>query len=111
VIIDEEDVNAAQHNWLGPMFGINMITGIGIGTNYLIPGKLVNPNFDISYGRGTVTVNPNPCLLTHSTAKNISSTPVAPTSMWLSLTTKVSGQLNTNGDFLLFRVVQLHLIL
>jgi hypothetical protein len=27
VIIDEDDVNAEQHNWLGPMFGINMITG------------------------------------------------------------------------------------
>jgi hypothetical protein len=103
VIIDEEDVNVAQHNWLGPMFGINMITGLGVGTNYLIPGKLVNPNFDISYGRGTVTVSPNPCLLTHSTAKNLSNTPVAPTSMWLSMTTKVSGQLNTNGDYLLFK--------
>ena len=103
VIIDEEDVNAEQHNWLGPMFGINMITGLGVGKNYLVPGKLVNPNFDITYGLGIVNINPNPCLLTHSTAKNLSNTPIAPTSMWLSMTTKVSGQLNTNGDFLLFK--------
>ena len=105
VIIDEEDVNAEQHNWLGPMFGINMITGLGIGTNYLIPGKLVNPNFDISYGRAIVTVIPDPCILTRAPAKNFGSTPAPqkPTSLWLNITTKVSGQLSAVGDFILFK--------
>jgi hypothetical protein len=105
VIIDEEDINPEQHNWLGPMFGINMITGLGVGTNYLIPGKLVNPNFDITYVRGLVTVNPNPCILTRGPAKNFGNTPAPqePTSLWLNITTKVSGQLSVNGDFLLFK--------
>jgi len=103
VIIDEDDVDADQNNWLGPMFGINMITGLGVGKNYLVPGKLVNPNFDITYGLGIVNIGPNPCLLTHSTAKNINNTSNAATSMWLSMTTKVSGQLNANGDFILFK--------
>lgn len=105
VIIDEEDVNAEQHNWLGPMFGINMITGMGVGTNYLLPGKLVNPNFDITYGRAIVTVLPDPCILTRAPAKNFGNTPAPqkPTSLWLNITTKVSGQLSVNGDFLLFK--------
>ena len=105
VIIDEEDVNAEQHNWLGPMFGINMITGLGVGTNYLIPGKLVNPNFDITYGRAIVTVIPDPCILTRGPSKNFGNTPAPqkPTSLWLNITTKVSGQLSVNGDFLLFK--------
>ena len=106
VIIDEEDINAEQHNWLGPMFGINMITGLGVGTNYLVPGKLVNPNFDITYNVGTVTILPDPCLITRDPAKNFGNTPAPqrPTSLWLNITTKVSGQLSVNGDFLLFKL-------
>src|SRR4030095_10731172 len=77
----------------------------GIGTNYLIPGKLVNPNFDISYVRGIVNVIPNPCILTRAPAKNFGSTPAPqkPTSLWLNITTKVSGQLSVNGDYLFFK--------
>jgi hypothetical protein len=82
-----------------------MITGLGIGTNYLLPGKLVNPNFDITYGRAIVTVIPDPCILTRGPAKNFGNTPAPkkPTSLWLNITTKVSGQLSVNGDFLLFK--------
>ncbi|HEX6170691.1 MAG TPA: S8 family serine peptidase [Chitinophagaceae bacterium] len=105
VIIDEEDINAEQHNWLGPMFGINMITGLDVGTNYLVPGKLVNPNFDITYALGIVNVIPDPCILTRGPFKNFGNTPAPqePTSLWLNIATKVSGQLSVNGDFLLFK--------
>jgi len=190
VIIDEADVDPSNNNWIGPMFGINMITGLEAGQQSLVPGVLVNSNFDITYGLGTVTINPatitvtannvqrpygetnpeltvtysgfaagedlqtsgitgtpelstaaiptspegtypisvsngtlnsvnyifnftngvltitnNPCLLTHSTFKNFGSTanPGTATSLWMSLTTKVSGQLNSHGDYLEFK--------
>src|SRR5688572_4537070 len=103
VIIDEEDVDIEQHNWLGPMFSINMITGLDIGKNYLVPGKLVNPNFDITYGLGVVTVNPSACLLTHPPFKNFGNTTPDSISLWLNLVTKVSGQLTEHGDYLLFK--------
>jgi hypothetical protein len=104
VILDEADVDF-QTNWLGAMFGINMITGLDVGQQSLVPGVLVNSNFEITYGLGTVTINPDPCLLTHSPAKNFGSTPAPqqPTSLWLNLTTKVSGQLKCKGDSLLFK--------
>ncbi|MEO8412677.1 MAG: MBG domain-containing protein [Ginsengibacter sp.] len=58
VIIDTTDVDL-QTNWIGPMFGINMITGLTPGKQSLVPGVLVNPDFDITYGLGTVTINPD----------------------------------------------------
>ena len=66
---------------------------------------MVNPNFDITYGLGIVNVIPDPCILTRSPAKNFGNTPAPqkPTSLWLNITTKVSGQLSVNGDFLLFK--------
>jgi hypothetical protein len=59
-------------------------------------------NYAITYVNGTLTVNPNPCLLTHNSFTNFGSTTKAPTSLWLNITTKVSGQLAAHGDFLLF---------
>ena len=38
------------------MFGVNMITGLDVGKQYLVPGVLVDPNFDISYGLGEVDI-------------------------------------------------------
>lgn len=188
VIIDETDVDATTNNYLGALFGINMITGLNAGTQTIVPAVLVNPNFDISYGLGHATINKatvtvtadnktkqyadanppltvtytgfqygetlatsgitgspslsttatvsspegtypitvsqgslgsanyafnyvngaltitsNPCLLTHGAAKNLTNTTQVSTSMWLSMTTKVSGQLSANGDYLLFK--------
>ena len=105
VILDQSDVDPLQANWLGAMFGINMITGLDVGTQWLIPGVLVNSNFDITYGLGKVTINNNPCLITHSLDKNFGSSanPGTATSLWLSMVTKVSGQLKSKGDFLLFK--------
>ena len=104
VIIDEYDVNPPS-NWLGSMFGINMITGLDVGQQSLIPGVLVNPNFDITYGLGKVTINNNPCVITHSPFKNFGNTPdpQKPTSLWVNLVIKISGQLNSKGDYLLFK--------
>jgi hypothetical protein len=105
VIIDETDVNAQQANWLGAMFGINMITGLEAGTQWIVPGVLVNSNFDISYGIGKATILNNPCLITHTPDKNFGSSanPGTPTSLWMTLVTKVSGQLKAKGDYLLFK--------
>jgi hypothetical protein len=107
VIIDQTDVdqtNVNANNWLGNIFGINMITGLGPGDQRLVPGILVNPNFDITYGLGKVSIaEDNACLITHGAFKNFGSTPASATSLWVSMTTKVSGQLNTHGDYLLFR--------
>ncbi len=63
VIVDTTDVDL-QTNWIGPMFGINMITGLTPGTQSLIPGVLVNSNFDITYGLGTVTIKPDTLIVT-----------------------------------------------
>ena len=188
VIIDEQDAQQGQLNWLGSMFGINMITGLGAGTQKVASGYLKDPNLDVTYGLGTITINKatitvkadnktrpygdsnppltvtysgfqnnetlatsgvsgspnisttavptspagtypitvtsgnlsssnyqfsfvngtltvtdNACLLTHSEFKNFGNTPVAPVSLWFNLETKVSGQLTTAGDFLLFK--------
>ena len=58
VIVDADDAKAdgTGYAWLGSMFGINMITGLDVGKQYLVPGTLVNPNFDISYGLGEVDI-------------------------------------------------------
>jgi hypothetical protein len=103
VIVDETDASN-QNGWLGAMFGINMITGLDIGTQKLIPGVFINKNFDVTYGLGTITIQPNPCLLTHSPLQNFSSTPKPDiaASMWLNVEVKVSGQLTTAGDYLTF---------
>lgn len=104
VIIDTDDT-AVQHSSLGAMFSTNMITGLDVGQQTLISGMLVNNNFSPTYGLGTVTINPDPCLLTHSPFKNFGNTSnlPAPTSLWLNLATKVSGQLSSPGDYLLFK--------
>jgi hypothetical protein len=102
VIADEMDIPAPQNGWLGAMVGVNMITGLDVGTQKLVPGVFINENFDVTYNTGTITIQNNPCLLTHSRFTNFGSTTTAPTSMWLNVEVKVSGQLNNDGDYLLF---------
>ena len=103
VIIDTDDV-AEQDGFVGAMFSTNIITGLNIGTQSLISSTLINPNFAITYGLGHVTiVEDSACLLTHSPFKNFGNTTQQPTSLWLNLTTKVSGQLVAEGDYLLFK--------
>ncbi len=103
VIFDESDVNEATNNYLGALFSINTITGLDVGVQTIVPGKLINTNFDVTYVTGKATIQSDACLLTHSTVKNFGSTATSPTSLWLNITTKVSGQLTQKDDFLMFR--------
>ena len=198
VILDSADAGDGSGAFSpGSMFGINMITGLGVGKQYLVPGVLANPNFDITYGLGEVditkaslivraddktrkygennpvltvsysgfvnnedslssgikgvnnagipsattaatqytpvspptyqitaalgtlasssnyaysfvngalTITSNQCLITHDSTNFVStSNPGTPTSLWLNITVKISGQLVTNGDYLIFR--------
>jgi hypothetical protein len=102
VITDLSDT--ARGGWLGAMFGINMITGMDVGTQKLIPGVFINNNFDVTYALGNVTIQPNACVITHNTLNNFSSTPKPNTdaSMWMNVEVKVSGQLTAPGDYLVF---------
>ncbi len=102
VIIDADDINL-QDGFIGSMFSTNMITGLEAGQQTLISGTLVNGNFAITYGLGKATITADACLLTHSPFKNFGNTTQQPTSLWLNLTTKVSGQLTAPGDYLLFK--------
>ncbi len=107
VVIDQSNVNdPSTGNWLGAMQAINMITGFEVGRQYLAPGILVNPNFDITYGLGEVNIQAisGECFVTHNPVTNFGSTanPNKATSLWFNLVTKVSGQLSKHGDFLVF---------
>ncbi|TMI90296.1 MAG: T9SS type A sorting domain-containing protein [Bacteroidetes bacterium] len=103
VIVDTDDLSV-QDGFVGAMFSTNIITGLNIGTQSLISGTLINSNFAITYAPGHVTiVEDSACLLTHSPFKNFGNTTQQPTSLWLNLTTKVSGQLVAEGDYLLFK--------
>ena len=103
IIIDSDDINV-ESGYLGGLFSIDMITGLTIGNHKLIAGTLINPNLKITYDAGNATVvEDSACLLTHSPFKNFGNTTQQPTSLWLNLTTKVSGQLTAEGDYLLFK--------
>ncbi|NTS40640.1 S8 family serine peptidase [Flavisolibacter sp. BT320] len=57
VIYDQADLNSAVGNVSTiAMEGINMITGINSGEQYIIPAALYSPNFIITYGVGTVNI-------------------------------------------------------
>jgi len=103
VIFDETDINEATNNYLGATFGINTITGLDVGVQTIVPGKFNTANFDVTYATGKATIQNDACLLTHSTFKNFGSTTTVPTSLWLNVTTKVSGQLSQKNDYLLFK--------
>jgi len=38
------------------LFSVNMVTGVTAGTHSIVPGAYLSGNFDISYGRGTLTI-------------------------------------------------------
>jgi hypothetical protein len=66
-------------------------------------GTLSSSTYAFKLVNGILTVEDNPCLLTHSPFKNFGNTTKVPTSLWFNMTTKVSGQLSAHGDFLLFK--------
>jgi len=103
VILDSDDIDV-EHGFLGALFSTDMITGLTLGNNKLIAGILINRNVQVSYETGNaIIVEDNGCLQTHSPFKNFGNTSPDPTSLWLNLTTKVSGQLVNHGDYLLFK--------
>ncbi len=101
VLVNQNEIG----DGLSPLKSLNVISGLSAGTQTLVPGTLSNKNFLITYKPGVVTINNSPCLITHSPDKNFGSTanPGTATSLWLNIVTKISGQLTTHGDYLLFR--------
>ncbi|MDQ6815189.1 MAG: T9SS type A sorting domain-containing protein, partial [Bacteroidota bacterium] len=63
VIVDQADISL-QRGAMGGMFSVNMITGLDVGTQKLIPGTFINSNFDITYGLGTVEITKAPVSIT-----------------------------------------------
>jgi hypothetical protein len=103
VILDSDDLDV-EHGFLGALFSTDMITGLTLGNHKLIAGILINRNVKVTYEVGNATVvEDNGCVQTHSPFKNFGNTSQDPTSLWLNLTTKVSGQLVNHGDYLLFK--------
>jgi hypothetical protein len=54
---------------------------------------------------GTAEILTDECLQIHTPFKNFGNTTKKPTSLWLNVVTKVSGQLTDVGDYLLFKRV------
>ncbi|HKZ65863.1 MAG TPA: MBG domain-containing protein, partial [Chitinophagaceae bacterium] len=77
---------------------------VGIYDINAAAGTLSSSSYVFNFQKGKLTIVNNPCLLTRSPFTNFGSTsnPGKPTSLWLNIEAKVSGQLNTHGDYLLF---------
>jgi hypothetical protein len=97
VIVDQNEIGRG----LSLLKSLNIITGLSIGNQFLMPGTLSNNNLDITYIAGIVTIK-DPCpILTRKPFTNFGSTTQKETSLWVNVTTKVSRQL-ANGEKLLF---------
>ena len=97
VIVDEKEIGRG----LNLLKSLNIITGLSIGNQFLMPGTLSNNNLAITYIPGIVTIK-DPCpILTRKPFTNFGSTTQKETSLWVNVTTKVSRQL-ANGEKLLF---------
>ncbi|HEU4903871.1 MAG TPA: T9SS type A sorting domain-containing protein, partial [Flavisolibacter sp.] len=59
VVIDRDDI-LVQQGAVGGLFSTNMITSLNAGVQKLLPGALFDPNFEITYGMGEVTILPAP---------------------------------------------------
>jgi hypothetical protein len=55
VLVDQNDLTL-QSGSIGAMFSMNMITGLDVGTQLLIPGAFVNENFEVTYGTGQIEI-------------------------------------------------------
>lgn len=56
VIIDQNDLTNEQDGMI--INSINSITGLTSGVQKIIPGALLNDNFDVTYGLGKLKINP-----------------------------------------------------
>ena len=90
VVLDQADLNSATSGTATiSVMGINMITGINNGTQFVIPATLFSPNFDITYNVGTATILKSPLGLT---ANNLTK------SYGEALTINQAGFTVTNGS-------------
>ena len=60
VVVNETEIGQGQSQ----LKSLNMITGIDVGNQFIIPGSFVNDNFDITHIAGTVTIVPAPVTIT-----------------------------------------------
>lgn len=85
---------------------ITSTTAVGVYPNQIIvtQGTLTSSNYAFKFINGTFTVTANPCLLVRPPFNNFGSTPnpQSPTSLWVNVAIKISGQLKTHGRYLLF---------
>jgi hypothetical protein len=85
---------------------ITPTTPVGVYPNQIIVtnGTLASSNYAFKFVNGTFTVTTNPCLLIRPPFNNFGSTlnPQTPTSLWVNVAIKISGQLKTDGRYLLF---------
>lgn len=58
-ILDEADVDTALTDSIFPFFPANVVLGNQVGNHAIVPAALYNPNFNISYELGTLTVIPD----------------------------------------------------
>ena len=80
---------------------LNVITGLTIGNHFLMPGTLTNNNLELTYIAGIVSIV-DPCpILTRKPFTNFNSTTQKETTLWVTVTTKISRQL-AQGDSLFF---------
>jgi hypothetical protein len=73
-IVDGNDITL-QGGSLGGMFAVNMITGLDVGGQKLIPASLVDNNFDVTYGLGDVTITKRPLLVVADSISKFSTAP------------------------------------
>lgn len=53
-----------------PLKSINMITGLSAGNQFIIPGSLINNNFEVMHIAGLVTINPALVTITPAAGQN-----------------------------------------
>jgi hypothetical protein len=61
VIIHEDDLDVEENpDSSYQLISINCITGLTAGDHFIVPGGFLSSNFDVSYGLGTLHINPHP---------------------------------------------------
>lgn len=58
VIIDEADVNSTSSDTTLDFSPINLITGTNVGTHIIVPAAYFNPNYNVNYQLGALTITP-----------------------------------------------------
>ncbi|MEO6490539.1 MAG: MBG domain-containing protein [Ferruginibacter sp.] len=67
VVVDQTDIGQG----ISPLKSVNMITGLEVGVESIIPGALLNDNLAISYGVGRLTILPAPVTIRANDATKV----------------------------------------